>query len=182
MGALGNRVSIGPIARRGKDRSAEIRRHIGLEATTPLVLLSLGGVPFRIDVSRWPRLHGTHVVAAMDIDGLHSDVTPARSLGIAHIDLLASSAVVITKPGYGTVAEAAVNGVPVLYVTRDGWPEEPYLVRWLERHGRCDELPRVSLMEGSLLEAVQRISARPAPQPSEPDGVEAGARLLLERL
>lgn len=182
MPGLGNLGSIGPIARRGNERSAEIRTRLGLAESTILVLLSLGGVPFRIDVSRWPRLEGMHVIAAMDVDGRHPDVTLEPALGIVHIDLMASSSVVITKPGYGTVSEAAVNGVPVLYVTRDGWPEEPYLVGWLHRHGRCNELPRADLVEGSLLEAVAKILKQPAPAAAEPTGVESAAWLVVDSL
>jgi len=182
MRGLENVRPIGPIGRRGKDLGAAIRRQLDLDLETHLVLLSLGGVPFRIDVSRWPRLEGLHVIVAMDVDGSHPDVTPAALLGMGHIDLLASSATVITKPGYGTVAEAAVNAVPVLHVSRDGWPEEPHLVRWLERHGRCEELPLPSLAEGRFAEAVQRIIDRPAPMRPQPTGVEEAARLVLERL
>jgi hypothetical protein len=182
MHSLENVRSIGPIGRRGKDLGAAIRLQRHLDPATSLVLLSLGGVPFRIDVSRWPRLGGLHVIAAMDVDGSHPDVTPAPLLGTAHIDLLASSAAVITKPGYGTVAEAAVNGVPVLYVSRDGWPEEPHLVRWLERHGRCEELPLPSLAAGRFAEAVRCIIDRPAPMRPDPSGVETAARLVVEQL
>lgn len=182
MPGLQNVRSIGPIGRRGQNLGAAIRRQLDLDPATHLVLLSLGGVPFRIDVSRWPRLEGLHVIAAMDVDGGHPDVTPAPQLGMQHIDLLASGAAAITKPGYGTVVEAAVNGVPVLYVRRDGWPEEPHLVRWLERHGRCEDLPLPSLAEGRFAEAVWRIIERQAPRPPQPTGVEEAARLVLERL
>ncbi len=182
MHGLGNLRPIGPIARRGHDRSAQIRARLGLDESVILVLLSLGGVPFRIDVSRWPRLEGMHVIAAMDVDGRHPDVTPEPALGLAHIDLMASSSVVITKPGYGTVTEAAVNGVPVLYVTRDGWPEEPYLVGWLHSHGRCTELPRADLVEGSLVDAVAKIVGQAAPAAAEPAGVESAAWLVADSL
>jgi len=182
MQSLPDIKRIGPIARLGRKCSGKIRRELDLAEDTALALLSLGGVPSRIDVSPWPRLEGWHVLAAMEVTGTHPDVTAADALSVSHIDLLASCAVLLTKPGYGTTAEAGVNGLPMLYVSRDGWPEEPTLVEWLQRNGRCESLPRAALQDGSFVPALERVRRLSAPLPPAPDGVKAAVRLLLERL
>ncbi|MEO8136806.1 MAG: hypothetical protein ABI831_22880 [Betaproteobacteria bacterium] len=184
MPGLPNLIRIGPIARLGRRRADEIRRALQLDETIALALLSLGGVPFRIDVATWPRLQGWHVLAAMEVAGAHPDVSAADALPMPHIDLLASCDALVTKPGYGTTAEAGVNGVPMLYVSRDGWPEESTLVAWLERVGRCAALPAAALREGSFLFALERVreNQTPAPVPPTPDGIEAAAALLIDRL
>ena len=182
MPGLHNVRRIGPIGRRGNDRRSELRRRLGLDPATRLVLLSLGGVPFAIDIARWPRLDGVQVLAAMTLEGTHPDVTDARTLQCSHIDLLASCDAVVTKPGYGTVTEAAVNGTPMLYVTRDGWPEEPHLVEWLSRMGRCVSLPRTALVEGTIAQPLAALLDRPLAASIDPDGIADAARVLLELL
>lgn len=182
MPGLTNLRRIGPIARRGEDRRAELRHRLGLDAHTRLVLLSLGGVAFTIDVARWPRLEGVHVLAAMALQGTHPDVTDAETLQLSHIDLLASCDAVVTKPGYGTVTEAAINGVPMLFVSRDGWPEEPHLVEWLRRNGRCDSMPHAALIDGNFSEPLESLLHRPRPEPPHPAGTAEAARVLFELL
>lgn len=179
---LPNRQSIGPIARRGQDIRDALRRRLNVGREVRLVLLSLGGVPFQIDVSRWPRLEGWHLIAAMDVIGHHPDVTSATGLGVSHVDLLASSCAVITKPGYGTVAEAAVNAVAVLYVSRDGWPEEACLMAWLRRHGRCAEIPREALAGGRFAMELASLLDKPAPLPPAASGADEAAQTLMTLL
>lgn len=182
MPGLANLRRIGPIARRGEDRRTELRRRLGLDADTRLLLLSLGGVPFSVDVARWPRLDDVHVIAAMTLQGTHPDVTDAETLQLSHIDLLASCDAVVTKPGYGTVTEAAINGVPMLYVSRDGWPEEPHLVDWLCRVGRCVSMPQAALIDGAFGDALASLLRRPRPEPPHAVGTDEAASALLALL
>ncbi len=194
MPGLANLRRIGPIARRGEDRRAELRRRLGLAADARLVLLSLGGVPtsprraaprglaprggrpkayrggrqFSVDVALWPRLEGMHVLAAMTLQGTHPDVTDAETLRLSHIDLLASCDAVVTKPGYGTVTEAAINGVPMLFVSRDGWPEEPQ--------------PHAALIDGDFSGPLESLLHRPRTEPPHPAGTAEAARVLFELL
>ena len=58
---------------------------------------------------------------------------------------------IIAKPGYGTFVEAAIQGVPVLYLPRPGWPEQPCLVEWLRGHGRAVAITREEAQAGHLL-------------------------------
>jgi UDP:flavonoid glycosyltransferase YjiC (YdhE family) len=179
---LANRRTVGPIARVGQDRREELRRRLEVGPDTRLVLLSLGGVPFDVDVSRWPPLHGVHVVCGSRVVGHHPRVTRLESVDMPHIDVVASADLVLGKPGYGTVAEVAVHGVPMLYVSRGGWPEEPALVAWLSRHGRCREIPRDALLDGSWAEAVEPVLRMPAPPRPAPTGAEEAADAILRTL
>ena len=67
----------------------------------------------------------------------------------------------ITKPGYGSFVEAASASVPVLYVSRGDWPEQPCILDWMNAYGRCLELDRAALDEGRLDEPVARLLALP---------------------
>ena len=68
---------------------------------------------------------------------------------MAIVDLVAACDAVVTKPGYGIVADLLVDRVPALYVSRDGFREEPVLTRALEDEGRAVPLAREAL-DGSI--------------------------------
>ena len=63
----------------------------------------------------------------------HPDAVVLESLPLNFSDLLASSDVLLCKPGYGSFAEAACSGIPALYVNRPDWPEAPALIEWLQQ-------------------------------------------------
>nr|MDQ2696156.1 hypothetical protein [Pseudomonadota bacterium] len=94
------------------------------------------------------------------------------------IDLLCSGDLLLTKTGYGSFTEAACNGVPVLYVERGDWPEEPGLTAWLEAHGNARRLHRAQLAGGGLEEPLRELLARPARPPLAPEGIDQAADCL----
>ena len=114
-------------------------------ADDQLVLVNMGGMQFRPPMERWPRLPGVHWLVQQDWQVQHADAHAFESLNLAFTDLLASCDAVIGKPGYGLFTEAAINGVPLLYLSREDWPEESYLVDWLARHGRCREVSAAAI-------------------------------------
>ena len=81
-------------------------------------------------------------------------------LNMCFSDILASVDVLLTKPGYGAFTEAACNGIPVLYVRRDDWPEQPYLVDWLEQYGICQALTFLQMQTGDFEEPLVSILSR----------------------
>lgn len=182
MPDLPNRVALGPIARLGRDRRAAVRRRVGIPAHSGarLVLLALGGIPTPLPVARWPARRGLRWLVPPESGASRADVIAVSALGEPFIDVLRASDAVITKPGYGVFAEAACNGVPVLYVRRGDWPEEAGLIAWLRRHGRAREISPAQLAAGDLEADLQALWAEPAPPPPAPDGVDqAAARLRV---
>lgn len=183
MPVLHNTRTIGPIARLGRRHRAELEARTGASPHDRFVLASLGGIPMRLDARRWPSLPGlTWIMPAdVDVEG-RDDMIAFEALDLSFVDVLASVDVLLTKPGYGSFAEAACNGVPVLYVPRVDWPEEPYLVRWLGQHGRCRAISQAQLERGDFVEALQLILAPDAPRPIMATGAEEAARHLREYL
>lgn len=179
MPDLGNREAVGAVARIGVNRRAEIVQRAGLYECDRLVLIAPGGIPMRIDMSRWPRLPRTRYIVEAGWQSGHPDALTIQSLDMPFTDVLASSDVFIGKPGYGSFTETACNGVSMLYVPRGDWPEEPYLVAWLERYyARCLPLPRARLVDGDLAAAMDAVLALPAPGHVAPSGAVQAAALL----
>ncbi len=172
MHDLPNRVAVGPVAQYGQSQRAHINRQLGLNPDEKLVLVNMGGMHFRPPMESWPRLPGVTWLVQQDWCVQHADAHAFEPLGMAFTDLLASCDAVLGKPGYGLFTEAAVNAVPLLYLRRVDWPEEPYLIDWLQQHGRCLEVARADVQRGELLDALQSLWAQPAKPPVQASGAQ----------
>ena len=178
MPDLPNGREIGPIAHPGRNRRAEIDAGLDLTAEDRLVLIAMGGVAFRLPLENWQRIPGVRWVTQSSWQASHPDAVELEALGMDFTDVLASCDALLTKPGYGSFAEAACSGVPVLYLGRKDWPEEPFLVSWLERHGRCLEVDRAALERGEIAAALAELWAMPPMEPVRPEGIEQAADFL----
>ena len=124
MPSIRNGQGLGPVALLGRDRRVELRQRFGWDADDIIALLTLGGIHTELPVTRWPRLGRVRLVTGSKSEFSHPDIRSSAELEFPFIDLVRSCDVIISKPGYGIVTEAACNGVPILLVSRPGWPEE----------------------------------------------------------
>jgi len=182
MADLTNAVAIPPVVQPGCNRRAELSARLGLDPDDKLVLVGMGGIPYRPPVERWPRLPGVVYLAPDDWHGDHPSVRSLHETGMVFRDVLASSDALITKPGYGSYVEAAVAGVPVLYIPRPDWPEAPYLNAWLEDKARALEIREAQLLSGDLAEPLARLWAMPEKAPVKAEGDRMAALYLLDIL
>ena len=196
MSWLQQRQTIGLLAEIGVSRRGEIDRRLGLTSADRLVLVSMGGIPTRLPITKWPRL--PHVKWLMQADwltqadatanqkatpqGLREDIMAFESLNMPFADLLASCDLLMTKPGYGAFAEAAACGVPVLFVRRDDWPEQPYLVGWLAQAGRCLGIDVAQVARGDFVAEATRLLQQPKPLPVTAAGNMQAAQYLQRQL
>lgn len=181
MASLPRRFPVGPIARKGCHRRPDIDRALGLARDQRLVLVALGGVRLRPPMECWPGMDGVRWLVQADWQVQRDDVTALESLGLPFEDVLASCDLLVTKPGYGAFAEAACNGIRVLYVSRPGWPEQPYLESWLHQRGRCAVIRPQQLEQGAFADELYALLELPPPMGFDPVGATQAAD-LLERL
>ncbi len=181
---------IDPIAALGRNCRQELRERLGCSPNERVVLIAFGGFDKRLPVESWPRMADVRwlVPQAWEMGrGQEQNQDQARvsafePLGYPFTDLLRSVDAVLTKPGYGTFAEAACNGTPVLFVRRDDWPEQECLIDWLTTHGSCCEVDLADLMSGHLQELLSLLFQQAAPVLPQPRGAEQAADLLYARL
>jgi UDP:flavonoid glycosyltransferase YjiC (YdhE family) len=178
------------IARRSTAERRKTRQVLGLPLDAPLVLFSFGGhTSDGPDAARLAQLGEYAFVATATTlhatDGSRA-VRQGKNLFLlpqlanGYVDLLAASDVVITKPGYGIVADLIANRVPALYVSRGGFREEPVLVRALEEEARAVSLDRSALDALDLRPSLERLHALDRPWTERPlDGAEVAARRIL---
>lgn len=179
MPDLANTKAVGPIARVGTSRRAELAAECGAAPDARFVLVSLGGIPMEFDVEHWPQQPGLHWIIPSEWKAHRQDMIALGSLRANFVDVLASVDILLTKPGYGSFAEAACNGIPVLYVPRLDWPEEPHLVEWLARNGRCLRITQQQLERGAFLDSLETLLRLSAPPPVPATGDEEAAEHLL---
>lgn len=180
MPGLRNARSIGPVAQSGRNRRDELDARLG--GGERRVLVAMGGIAYRLPVEGWPRVPGVRWLIPASWNVVRQDMTPLEWLELPFGDVLASSDAVLTKPGYGTFAEAACGGVPVLYVSRGDWPEEPCLVRWLQSHARCREVSPAQLQAGDLAGVLEALWTETPPQMPIADGADEAAAQLAALL
>jgi hypothetical protein len=182
MSWLVNAEDLNPVASRGCNRRETIIGKLGLSPDSRIALLSMGGIDHRMDLSRWPSLPDVNwIVPEADLP-VRADMHSLEELDLPFLDVLASSDVLLTKPGYGNFVEAAAHGVAVLYVGRPDWPEEPWLVFWLQQHGRCRELVPTVLQSGKMEgDLCSLLDGRP-PVPVPADGAAQAAKMIAEQM
>lgn len=165
-----NQVAIGPIGRLGRDRGAEVRVLLGFARDTPLGLVTWGGWTTAVDAA--------FLSGLPDEIGWIADAAPILAAGIPYIDLLASCAILIAKPGYGTFVEAVANRVRLVHVERPGWPETPALVDWARRHGCSVEIPKATAPDDAA-RTIRALMATEPPAPPALTGADEAAEILL---
>ena len=192
------------IARQSHRRPAQTREALGLPAGSPLVLLSFGGYGLqRIDLGAIAGLERYVVVLTADVTANRraSTSAPAGSTasmppgvvlvdeqalyrgGFRYEDLVAAVDVVMTKPGYGIIAECVANDTALLYTSRGRFVEYDVLVREMPRWLRCGFISNDDLLAGrwqGVLDAT--LAAPPPPERTAVDGADQAARIILQRL
>jgi L-arabinokinase len=176
------------IVRRAARPREEVRRQYELAADARVVLLSFGGFPARgVDMARLGHWTDYEFVltppladASFDLPANVRIVNPAPH---EYVSFLAACDAVVTKPGYGMVADCLANRVAVLFTDRGPFREYDVLAEALQRLGRARYLPRQALMAGELGPPLDLLLASRTAWTEQPmDGAEVVSERVLERV
>jgi hypothetical protein len=174
MSGLENVRAVGPLALRVPRQRDRLVQRLELGQGDRIGLIGFGGIGLPLPLADWPRLDGWHwLVAEAVID--RPDLVHFAETGLSFSQALAAVDVVVTKPGYGTFTECAVNGTPVLYLGRPGWPETPYLTDWLHRHARALEVSAETLFSAQLGNQLHKLFLLPDKPLVDPTGIRDSA-------
>jgi UDP:flavonoid glycosyltransferase YjiC (YdhE family) len=184
MPGMDNVFPIGPIARAGLIRRDEILAFLKRSDDTRLVLVALGGIDSPLPLADWPRTEDVVWLFDRAVRSARADLVEFARLPLPFIDLLASADAVLTKPGYGTYAEAVCNATPLLTLARPDWPETPYLNAWARTHGRVAEITPADFRRGRFAGALDELWSQPASTAAvpTPTGIDEAADWLLDWL
>jgi hypothetical protein len=178
------------VARTARLDRPTVCRRLGLPQQDRLVLLTFGGIGITL---RTPPMvpAGITFVVTQGEQGGATPPPPCRlvsnaQLGAAdvrHEDLVAACDAVMTKPGYGIVAECIANGTPIIYTSRGRFAEYACLVEGIEAHLPHAFISNEDLFAGRWMPALESILAQARLQPSvDTNGAAVAAEVLLEYL
>lgn len=185
-------TAVAPIAREPRTPPAEVRARLGVEPGRPLVLVSMGGVPWRFDkatLAGAPDAGGGRarpffvVPGGAETERREGDflLLPHHS-PVHHPDLVAAADAVVGKLGYSTVAEAARVGARFAWLPRPRFPESPVLADWVEAHLPSLALAVEEFTDGRWMARVDSLLARPAGAAVRADGAATVASVLAAAL
>jgi hypothetical protein len=170
-------IAAGMIVNQGFDRSAELRRFLGLKQTDKLVYLYIGRYGQNdLDWSRLERfgrdnVHFLSYFAAPAGNPANFHVVPSPEWPGG--DLIASSDAVVAKAGYGTVCEAMARRTPMIYPPRTGFAEFRSLDMALRAWGGGVPISSRDFRALKLDRALERaLSMRPGPALIPADGAK----------
>jgi hypothetical protein len=172
------------VARRATVAAADVRARLRLPVGHRLVLMSFGGLGLELPVV--PRLAGVTFIAAgtsaaPNVHAIpHADMTAA---GVRYEDLVGACDAVMTKPGYGIVAECIANETPIVYTERGRFAEYPILVAGIAAHLPNAFIASADLRAGRWATALEAAFGQPRRAPAIPiDGAEVAAEILAGML
>jgi hypothetical protein len=182
------------VARRPTRNRADTRAWFGVPADRPAALLSFGGYGMpSLALSTLDCLDGWTIVTTDRITTNARATRPAGVVllaegafltgGFRYEDLVAASDLVVTKPGYGIIAECIAASTAMLYTSRGQFREYDRLVAEMPKFLRCRFISHEDLFAGRWRAALDALIAQPAPPSTLPaNGAEVAARRIAEML
>ncbi|MEO8484203.1 MAG: hypothetical protein ABI634_18470 [Acidobacteriota bacterium] len=181
------------IARRSTQSRSDTRSYFGLATDARVALLSFGGYGLPdLDLSTLDCRESWTIVTTDRVTSPGSEPMPHvrtvverdfLSSRFRYEDLVAASDVVVTKPGFGIIAECISTGTAMLYTSRGEFREYDVLVNALPRYVRSRFIDQPTLFAGRWRESLDALLDQPAPpERMALDGAEVAAAEILARL
>ena len=183
-------VDVPIVARRSTKAPDELRDVLRLPRDRRLALFSFGRYGIGdIDWSCVQKLRDYQVV--FSTRG-HTDGSPrgatfttldeARlaTIGITYADVMAAVDVVITKPGFGMIAECAANDTAMLYTDRGRFPEYDVLVAGMPAMIRAAHISHDDLFSGCWQDHLDQLLSSPRPARIDLSGATILGRKIAE--
>ncbi len=184
MSMFPRRQAIPWVTRVSKLTRDQARTRFGLPATGAVVLLSFGGLG--LETLPWQKLRELSdffFVTTATVEKAPDNLLVLADAQRYYEDLLRAVDVIVTKPGYGIVADALSHQLPVLYTDRGEFSEYPLLVQALNELATAEYIPQAALLTGDLRPYLEKVLAKPYHWPAVPlHGASAAADEVLALL
>lgn len=162
----------------------EARAIFALPERTTVVLLSFGGLGLRrLSRSALQQMRDYVFVITADENRVDGNIIALPAVQCRYQDLVRAADIVITKPGYGIVADCIAHRVPMLYTDRGNFPEYPLLVQGLEDCATASFIPQTDLLAGNFKTHLRQLLEKTPNWPTvQLDGADVAARKICAML
>jgi L-arabinokinase len=198
--SLSNVKDIPFIARHASRTREEVCKLLKIPAEKPIVLASFGGYGLPgLDTESLSKFKKYTVVSTANLPmGRARKETPTAErkgsfisineevmydAGVRYEDLIGAAEAVVTKPGYGIVAECIANDAAILYTSRGHFPEYEILVEEMPKYLRSAFINQEDLFAGKWESPLDKLLGQGKPKKKpETNGADVAADLLLKAL
>jgi UDP:flavonoid glycosyltransferase YjiC (YdhE family) len=139
----------------------EARERFRIPNLATIVLLSFGGHGLRrLDLDRLMQQKEFFFIGTGDTLRSEPNLLILPNAQHSYVDLVRAADVIVSKPGYGIVADVIRHQVPLLYTDRGDFAEYPHLVNALEDCATADFIPQADLTAANLTPYLNRLLAK----------------------
>jgi hypothetical protein len=172
---------IGPIADPVSNAASDLRCILAATPSERIVLVGFGGIALdTLPFDHLERMESYRFIVSGPVPDRYTRIHAASALPFSFSTLLASTDIIVTKPGYSTVVEAVALGKPLVYVRRYNFADEQSLVDYLHDYSRAIELTTQDFLSGHWSRALDAVWswASPRKTPPQPTGATEAASIL----
>jgi len=169
------------IARVSRLQKNEARKLFSLPQSANIVLLSFGGLGLRrLPWDRIKELREYLFVTTADEANNDGNILTLPDMQRHYEDLVRAADVVVSKVGYGVVADVIVHQTPVLYTDRGDFAEYPRLAQALNDCATADFISQDQLFAGEIRPYLEGLLNREQRWPPvEITGADVAAEKIL---
>lgn len=185
MPAFEKTVDVAPIISPVASNPAQLRVALSASSDDCIVAISFGGIPLMsLPWERLENMRGYRFIVSGTVPPSSKRVISAETIPMTVQSIMASSDVLLTKPGYGTIVEAVAMQRRVVYVRRYNFADEDILLTYLNRFGRGVELSAADFLAGRWENALNTVATLSTPTLTPPlaNGAAEAADLLASYL
>jgi L-arabinokinase len=172
------------IARTSPLTKQQAQAKFDLPPTATIVLVSFGGLGLnRLPWQQLKQLRKFFFVATGDRYSRVGNLLVLPDAQSEYEDLIRAADVIVTKPGYGIVADVIAHRLPILYTDRGNFPEYPCLVEAMRDCATAEHIPQSDLLSGKIEPYLTRLLSKPAHWPEvDIRGAQVAASTVLRLL
>jgi hypothetical protein len=162
----------------------EARVKFGLPRSATVALLSFGGHGLeRLHLERLLQQKDFFFVGTGEALREEHNMLILPHAQCNYVDLVRAADVIVSKPGYGIVADVIRHRVPLLYSARGDFAEYPYLVKTLQDCATSEFIPQDDLLSANLTPYLKRLLSKEKHWPPVAvNGAEVAAQKVLSLL
>jgi L-arabinokinase len=177
-------VPVPLVARHAGRSRQQVRNILGITPATKAYLVSFTALDLSAEALR--RIEQNRDLILLYRDPLVLRAANAHRVDnsdLSYADLVGAVDAVITKPGYGIVADCLAHGTPMIYSDRGDFPEYDILVRAMSRQLPVAYLPSTDLYAGRWEDALRILPEKRRTVPTiTTDGNRVCAHMILEHI